>query len=143
VAENVDFGNRYTLLTVTPSADGYAILVGRTAAENDEITFRVAKGRDVWCHVRGRPGSHVVIRVPDENRPPPLETLLDAATLAVHHSRARGSTKIEVSHTARKNVRKPRGAPPGQVTMAGEKTLLVDPDPERLRRLLGTRDTRE
>ena len=121
------------------SHDGYVILVGRSAAENDEITFRIAAGRDVWLHVRGRPGSHVVIRVPDAGRPPPLETLLDAALLAVHHSPARGSTKVEVSYTARKNVRKPRRAPAGLVTISGEKTLLVDPDPARLRRLADTR----
>jgi len=122
------------------SRDGYTIVVGRTAAENDEVTFRVAKGRDLWMHVRGRPGSHVVIRVPDLTRPPPLETLLDAAILAVHNSRARGSTKVEVSYTQRKNVRKPRGASPGSVTMSGEKTLLVDPDDARLRRLTDTRE---
>jgi predicted ribosome quality control (RQC) complex YloA/Tae2 family protein len=124
------------------SRDGYVIFVGRSAEENDEVTFRIGKGNDTWLHVRDRPGAHVVIRTPP-GRPPPLETLLDAAVLAVHHSPARGSSGVEVAYTLRKHVRKPRGAPRGLVSVAGERSLRVDPDEERLARLYGTRDGNE
>jgi predicted ribosome quality control (RQC) complex YloA/Tae2 family protein len=67
-----------------------------------------------------------------------LETLLDAGTLAVHFSKARGAGRCEVTYTHAKNVRKPKGLPPGRVTVAHAKTLVVDADAARLKRLLNT-----
>jgi len=115
--------------------------VGRSAEENEVVTFRIARGRDTWLHVRDRPGAHVVIRT-TEGRPPPLETLLDAAILAVHHSSVRGAAGVDVAYTLRKHVRALKGAPRGTVSVAGERTLRVDPDPERLARLYATRRIR-
>ncbi len=116
------------------SKDGIEMLVGRTAADNDELTFAVANGNDFWFHVRDYPGSHVVIRAREELPP---ETLLDAATLAVHFSKADSHAKRDVSWTRRKFVTKARGAPPGQVLLSSHKTLHLRPDPARLARLLG------
>ena len=43
---------------------GYEVLVGKASRDNDELTFRVAKGPDIWMHVGGEtPGSHLVIRL--------------------------------------------------------------------------------
>jgi predicted ribosome quality control (RQC) complex YloA/Tae2 family protein len=67
------------------------------------------------------------------------ETLLDAATLAVHHSPAREEAQADVTYAPRKLVRKPRGAPPGQVSVAGGKTMRLRMEAERLRRLLASR----
>ena len=44
------------------SNDGLMLLVGRTEAENDQVTFRMANGNDYWLHVQGVPGSHVVVK---------------------------------------------------------------------------------
>jgi len=123
------------------SADGLPILVGRTAAENDRLTFHVARGGDTWLHVTGGPGAHVVVRTP-KGKSVPLETLLDAAALAIHHCprRDRGGA-FEVVYAAAKNVRKPRGAPPGRVTIAAGKTLRLAYDSARAKRLLGGDDT--
>ncbi len=119
---------------VFTSADGIDMMVGRTAADNDELTFKVANGDDFWFHVRDYPGSHVIVR----SRPElPPETLLDAATLAVHFSRADFAGKRDVSWTRRKRVQKPRGAPSGQVSLSEHKTLHLRCDPDRLKRLLG------
>ena len=119
---------------VFTSADGIDLMVGRTAADNDELTFKVANGDDFWFHVRDYPGSHVIVR----SRPElPPETLLDAATLAVHFSRADFAGKRDVSWTRRKRVQKPRGAPPGQVSLSEHKTLHLRCDPDRLKRLMG------
>ena len=38
--------------------DGWQVLVGRTDADNDHLSFRVARPGDGWFHVRGMPGSH-------------------------------------------------------------------------------------
>lgn len=40
------------------------VLVGRSNTQNDTLSMRVAAPQDIWFHVRGRPGSHVVLRVP-------------------------------------------------------------------------------
>jgi predicted ribosome quality control (RQC) complex YloA/Tae2 family protein len=114
---------------------GAAILVGRGAAENDQLTARVAKGNDLWLHARGLPGAHVVVRL-EKGKGPDQETLLDAAHLAVHFSDARGEPQADVAYTRAKYVRKPKGAAPGAVTYSQEKVLLLRVERARLDRLL-------
>lgn len=118
------------------SAEGYTILVGRDNTQNDRLTLRTANGNDVWLHVGGgRPGSHVVVRLPKQ-KTASLETLLDAATLAVHFSKARGEARVDVIYTLKKHVRKPKGLPPGAVVPSQTKTVTVRADAARLQRLL-------
>jgi predicted ribosome quality control (RQC) complex YloA/Tae2 family protein len=118
------------------SAEGYTILVGRNNEQNDQLTMRTANGNDLWLHVGGgRPGSHVVVRLP-KGKTASLETLLDAGALAVHFSKARGEPRLDVIYTFRKHVRKPKGLPAGAVVPSQTKTLTVLHDEARLRRLL-------
>lgn len=117
------------------SADGYAILIGRSGAENDRVTFRLARGRDWWFHAQGVPGSHVVVLNPADGPLPP-QTLREAAWLAAHYSQARSAAQAEVDCTQRKHVRKvPRGEP-GQVTFSQNRTVHVRLDDAELRRVL-------
>jgi predicted ribosome quality control (RQC) complex YloA/Tae2 family protein len=120
------------------SSSGARILVGRSASDNDTLTFGAARGNDLWLHARGVQGSHVV--VPDPGDAPDSRTLADAALLAVHFSRARGEDRAEVSWTRRKHVRKPRGAPPGSVLATQERVLLVRTSEVRLAALLSTEE---
>ncbi|MBM3975122.1 MAG: DUF814 domain-containing protein [Planctomycetes bacterium] len=120
------------------SAEGYPIWVGRNNEQNDRMTMQLANGNDLWLHVGGgRPGSHVVVRLP-KNKTASLETLLDAATLAVHFSKARGERRIDVVYTQKKHVRKPKGLPAGAVVPSQMKTVTVLHDDARLRRLLAS-----
>lgn len=80
------------------SADGWTLVVGRNARENEEITFRIARGNDLWFHARGVPGSHLVVRM-ERGKEIPYQTLLDAATLALHFSDARKAGKGDVVYT--------------------------------------------
>ena len=115
------------------------VWVGRAARDNDQLTFQHAKGNDLWLHTADAPGSHVVLRLPGKADPDP-EEVLDAATLAVHFSPLNETSRADV-HVARvKEVRKPRGAKPGLVTLSGGKTLRIRMQPERLQRLLGRED---
>ncbi|MBE7515789.1 MAG: fibronectin/fibrinogen-binding protein [Chloracidobacterium sp.] len=108
------------------SSDGFEIWVGKKAADNDHLTFRIAKSLDVWLHAADHPGSHVVIR--DSGRKQlPERTLREAAELAAFYSDARGQTKAAVRHTQRKFVNKPKKAAPGMVSLSGFKTILVEP----------------
>lgn len=116
---------------------GSEIRVGRNARDNDALTFRHARGNDLWLHTADAPGSHVVLcglreREPDE------EELLDAAHLAVHFSPLRGRDRAAVHVARRKFVHKPRGAKPGLVTLSGGRVLNLRLQPERLERLLRT-----
>ena len=123
------------------SAEGYPIFVGRNNNQNDELTMRYANGNDLWLHVGGgRPGSHVVVRMPKQ-KTASLETLLDAATLAVYYSKSRGEERIEVVYTFRKNIKKPKGLPPGAVVPAQTKAITVFADKDRLARLLNSSTT--
>jgi predicted ribosome quality control (RQC) complex YloA/Tae2 family protein len=109
------------------SSDGYEILVGRAASDNDELTFRVARSHDLWLHAADYPGSHVVVRARGRDDDVPHRTLVEAAQLAAHFSRAKGDAKVAVHHTRRKFVSKMKGAAPGLVRLASFRTILVEP----------------
>jgi predicted ribosome quality control (RQC) complex YloA/Tae2 family protein len=116
---------------------GHRIWVGRGSARNDELTFHVARPFHLWLHARGVPGAHVVIPV-EKNSEVSSELLLDAATLAAHHSDAKGEPRVEISYVPVKFVRKPKDSAPGAVTFTREKTLLLRLEPARLQRLIAS-----
>ena len=108
------------------STEGFEILVGKGAKDNDHLTFRVAKSNDLWLHAADYPGSHVVVRSQNRQEIPP-KTLLEAAQLAAFYSQAREESKVAVHYTLRKFVHKPKGAVAGLVNLASFKTILVEP----------------
>lgn len=114
---------------------GSEIRVGRTARDNDALTFKHANGNDLWLHTSDTPGSHVILRTTGKGDPD-QEDVLDAAHLAVHFSPLKGARKASVHLARRKEVHKPRGAKAGLVTLAGGKKLDLRLQPERLARLL-------
>lgn len=116
---------------------GARILVGKTAADNDELTFKLARPYDLWLHARGVPGSHVIVPL-ERNAEVPQEVLLDAAHLALHYSPYKGEPRAEVAYTSAKFVRKQKDGPPGAVIYTREKVFMVRVEPERLARLLST-----
>jgi predicted ribosome quality control (RQC) complex YloA/Tae2 family protein len=116
------------------SLDGLPIFVGRNARENEQLTFGFARSHDLWFHARAVPGSHVVLRI-DKGVTPPRESLRDAGTLALLYSDLKKSGKGDVIYARRSDVRKVKGKSPGTVTVTQDKTLFVDLDQARLRRL--------
>jgi predicted ribosome quality control (RQC) complex YloA/Tae2 family protein len=116
------------------SSDGLPILVGRSGAGNDRLTWRLARSHDLWLHAQGIPGSHVLVRLEKGKQAPP-RTLLEAAQIAAYYSRARGRVKVPVDYALRKYLRKPRAAAPGAVLLTQEKTIAVRPDRDLVRRL--------
>ena len=119
------------------TAAGGRILVGKGGADNDATTLKVAGQNDLFLHVRGTPGAHVIVPL-ERGEQIAEQTLLDAATLAVHYSKMRTSSAADVSYAPRKFVKKPRGAKPGLVQVQREKVLRLRREPERLARLLMT-----
>jgi predicted ribosome quality control (RQC) complex YloA/Tae2 family protein len=105
---------------------GWQLLAGRTDAANDYLSLKLARPGDLWFHVHGMPGSHVVLRVPPGARPDRATQEL-AASIAAFHSKARDAGTIAVSCTEARHVSKPRGASPGTVTIRKESRLKVRP----------------
>ncbi len=117
---------------------GWKVLVGRTDADNDRLSLKVAGPNDWWFHVRGMPGSHVVLKCPSGEEPD-RETLKRAAAIAAYHSKAREGGVVPVSCTLARYVTKPRGAESGTVQIRKEVVLKVRPAIEKL----ATEDTND
>ena len=114
--------------------EGWTILVGRTAAENDELLRRHVKGLDMWFHTRDYAGGYVFVK----NRPGktiPLSIMLCAGNLAVYHSKARKAGKADLYYTQVKHLRRAKDGPKGLVLPSQEKNLLVQLDKEILQKL--------
>lgn len=106
--------------------EGFDIFVGRTSHDNDRLTFKLARPYDMWLHTADYPGAHVLIR--NLNRKPiPHHVIIAAAELAAFFSQASQDDKVNVHYTERKNLSRPRKAPPGLVLLTESKTLLVTP----------------
>jgi len=108
------------------SSDGWPIWVGRNGRENDRL-LREARPWDLWLHARDAPGAHVLVRKPGREARCPERTLLEAAGLAALHSRRGADGAVEVMVIEAGRVRKPKGASPGRVLVAGERTVRVRP----------------
>lgn len=109
------------------STDGFEILVGKGAADNDYLTTRLAAARDTWLHAADYSGSHVVIRNPNRKEIP-HRTLREAASLAAFYSSARELPRAAVNYTERKFVNKVKGGAPGLVRLASFRTIDVKPE---------------
>jgi predicted ribosome quality control (RQC) complex YloA/Tae2 family protein len=108
------------------SSDGYEVLVGRTARDNDNLTFRLARPHDLWLHAGDYPGSHVIVRNASR-REIPQRTVIEAAQLAAKFSQASNDSKVIIHYTQRKFLSKPKGSAPGLVRMSSFKTVAVEP----------------
>ena len=108
------------------SSDGFEILVGRAAHDNDHLTFKVAKPNDLWLHAADYGGSHVVVRN-STRRELPHRTIIEAAQLAAQFSQARKDSKVDVHYTERKFVSKQKGAAPGLVRLLRSRNITVEP----------------
>ncbi|MDR3606881.1 MAG: NFACT RNA binding domain-containing protein [Oligoflexia bacterium] len=115
------------------SKDGLPILVGKSKDENLELTFKHARGNDVWMHVRGRPGAHVLIPL-QPGKSAPLETLLDGAALAIYYSGGESWGKTEVDYTFKKFVKRIKDS--SEASYTHNRTLILEPEKARLKRLL-------
>jgi predicted ribosome quality control (RQC) complex YloA/Tae2 family protein len=115
------------------SSGGFEIYVGRSSKENDFLTQRTALPDDIWLHVHQAPGSHVLILNRNRNTPVPEQTVREAASLAAYYSKLKHSGKVDVIYTPRKYVKKPKGSPPGLVTLSQFQVMRVIPKAEILK----------
>ncbi|MHB1132855.1 MAG: Rqc2 family fibronectin-binding protein [Chloroflexota bacterium] len=107
------------------SSDGLDILVGRSARQNERVTFEMGRGTDVWLHARGVPGAHVLIK--SGNDAVPERTLSEAAAYAAYYCQSRAANSVAVDYTMQRLVKRVKGGPPGLVVYSGEKTIWAKP----------------
>ncbi len=114
--------------------DGWYILVGRDANENDELLRHHVRGSDMWLHTRDYSGGYVFIKA-RAGKTVPLEILLYAGNLAVYYSKARKNGSADLYYTQVKHLRRAKNGPKGLVLPTHEKNLFVKLDTEKLRAL--------
>ena len=110
------------------------IYIGKNNRQNEEVTFKIGAGNDLWLHVQKIPGSHVLIKT--TLREPEPEALAAAVQLAAYFSKARGGSQVPVDCVLRRFVKKPSGAKPGFVIFTNQKTYYATPDEEYIKNLL-------
>ena len=107
------------------STDGYPIYVGRNNRQNDELTFKLARKDDIWCHASKVHGSHVIISCGGTT--PPDDTVTQAAQLAAYYAETAGGQNIAVDVTPVKQVKKPANGKPGMVIYHSYRTVIANP----------------
>lgn len=107
---------------VSHSFGGFEIFRGKNNIQNEYATFRIAADNDLWLHVQGAAGSHIVIK--SGGKQIPDEVLLYAARLAAENSEQKGAPKTAVDYCLRKFVKKSR-AGIGRVHYTGYKTIII------------------
>lgn len=112
----------------------WLIIVGRDAAENDQLLRRYVKGNDLWLHARDYPGSYVFIKQ-QAGKTVPLDILLDAGNLAIFYSKGRNNGEGDLFYTAVKFLRRAKHGPKGLVIPTQEKNLHVKVEKSRLKEL--------
>ena len=115
------------------SSDGFDIYVGRNNLQNDRLTFEFANGGDWWFHAKKMPGSHVIVKT--EGREVPDRTFEEAARLAAHFSKGRGTDRVEIDYLLKKNVKKPAKAKPGFVVYYTNYSMVIDDDISKIKQV--------
>lgn len=119
--------------------ESFDIYIGKNNKQNDLLTMKMGKPSDLWLHTKDIPGSHVLIRNPND-KIIPNEVLEAAALLAAYHSKARHATNIPVDYTQKKHVWKQKGAKPGMVNYDNQRTIFVTPDEDTIKNIMKSID---
>jgi predicted ribosome quality control (RQC) complex YloA/Tae2 family protein len=106
---------------------GFEVWAGKNSANNDLLTLRHSRPNDLWFHVRGGGGAHVVLKVGSGKGEPGKKAREQAAGIAAWYSKMKNAGMVPVAMTLRKYVRKPKGAPAGTVTIEREDVVFVRP----------------
>lgn len=106
------------------------IYIGKNNTQNDYLTHKIASSNDYWFHTQKLSGSHVIVKVPENN--PNFEMsekiIRTAANLAAYYSTAKTSSSVPVDYTKVRNLKKVPGIKGSFVTMTNQKTIYIDPD---------------
>lgn len=111
---------------LTLEINEFTVYVGKNNTQNDMITFKMSDKNDIWFHVQGFHGSHVLLKTNNKEIEDSNPIILKCAKLASLHSKANHENKVAVDYTPVKNLKKPKGSKPGFVVFNTYKTIIVD-----------------
>jgi predicted ribosome quality control (RQC) complex YloA/Tae2 family protein len=99
------------------------IFIGKNNLQNNYITHQLSRKQDLWFHVKGYHGSHVLLKMinPDEDR------IRMCANLAAWFSKSSQSSSVPVDYCPISQIKKVPGSKIGFVTMQSYKTIYIDP----------------
>jgi predicted ribosome quality control (RQC) complex YloA/Tae2 family protein len=129
---------QYKLDFLTYKLDDVTIYVGKNNTQNDYLTHKLASSNDYWFHVKDIPGSHVIVKVP-ENNPNYILTekiIRTSANIAAYYSSAKTSSSVPVDYTKVRNLKKVPGYKGSFVTLTNQKTIYIDPDLELINSII-------
>lgn len=104
-------------------------LVGRSGAQNLELTMRHGERDHLWFHAKDIPGSHVVLELKEEEAT--SEQLHFGAKLAAFYSKSQGSP-VSVDRTELRHVRRQKGGPQGSVTYVKQRSIIAGAGAEEI-----------
>lgn len=106
--------------------DGFTVYIGKNNKQNDYITFKLSDKNDLWFHVQGFHGSHILLKTNNKTIEDNDPIIYKCAKLAVIHSKASNENKVAVDYTLIKNIKKPKGAKPGFVIFNSYNTIIIE-----------------
>lgn len=112
---------------------GFTILIGRSAADNDILSMEVAQPNDWWLHTADCPGSHIVVRNPDNLSELPPEVLQEATRAAVENSKAKGQVGVKVVLGKAEDLSKPKGSAIGEIHISKHRIIKAAAKIEKLK----------
>ncbi|MDH3998972.1 MAG: NFACT family protein [Desulfuromonadales bacterium] len=106
---------------------GYRLLWGKNSRTNDHISRRLTAADDLWLHANRMPGCHLVLKCEGRADDVPEADVLFAASLAAGYSKGKEAAKVEVMVAFGRDVKKPKGARAGLVTVDSYRSVMVKP----------------
>ena len=118
--------------------DDVTIYIGKNNTQNDYLTHKLASSNDYWFHTQNIAGSHVIVKVPENNPNYQMTELIirAAANLAAYYSTAKNSSSVPVDYTKVRYLKKVPGMKGSFVTLSNQKTIYIDPDINLINELL-------
>ena len=98
--------------------------------------LKLAAPHDLWLHVGGGPGAHVIVRRDHAGQEIPAATLQEAGSLAILKSWKKDESPVDVVRALAGHVHPLRGGRAGETRVDRyEEGLLVSPAPDLEKRL--------
>lgn len=113
---------------LTIKDDQAIYLVGKNNIQNEYVTHELARSEDYFFHVRGAPGSHVIVKTDKLNE----FIIRKASMLAAYFSSLKLSSSIPVDYTLVKHIKKIPRVPGYKVIIKNQKTMFIDIDQEKI-----------
>ncbi|RQD60657.1 MAG: DUF814 domain-containing protein [Desulfonatronovibrio sp. MSAO_Bac4] len=97
------------------SSDGFVIIRAKNRKSGHKLLSSMANPHDLWFHVQGGPGAHVILKKDHDSVAVPEKSIEEAAVLAALASYRKNDLKAEIYCSKVRDVRKIKGLEQGRV----------------------------